>query len=150
MPYFRSEISGCRAHIPAAEHLLRAVVTFASWALSKQCFSLVASKESIAGEDRWLYLRSNQHFNLNFVLNHEGRCRRLGRFWSCCDLGELQRRVQARAYLLQLLNEHSDHEVHLYEADSRVGGHAHTVRFCKPGSNDKKSVDVDTYVGSSN
>ncbi|KAF9062260.1 hypothetical protein BDP27DRAFT_1300480, partial [Rhodocollybia butyracea] len=27
------------------------------------------------------------------------------------------------------LNEYSEHEVHLYESDSRVGGHANTIRF---------------------
>ncbi|KAJ4482224.1 FAD/NAD(P)-binding domain-containing protein [Lentinula aciculospora] len=37
-----------------------------------------------------------------------------------------------------LLNEHSDHEVHLYEADNRPGGHANTVRFPS-----KEGIDVD-------
>lgn len=41
----------------------------------------------------------------------------------------------------QLLNEYSDHEVHLYEADVRPGGHANTVSFTTPGGG---SVDVDT------
>ncbi|KAL6302846.1 FAD/NAD(P)-binding domain-containing protein [Sparassis latifolia] len=40
-----------------------------------------------------------------------------------------------------LLNEYTDHEVHLYEADSRPGGHANTVSFTIPG---KEPVDVDT------
>ncbi|KAI0927052.1 hypothetical protein AcV5_007691 [Taiwanofungus camphoratus] len=40
-----------------------------------------------------------------------------------------------------LLNEYSSHEVHLYEADSRPGGHVNTVLFVQPG---KESVDVDT------
>ncbi|KAF8074010.1 amine oxidase [Lyophyllum atratum] len=47
-----------------------------------------------------------------------------------------------------LLNEYSDHTVDLYEADSRPGGHAHTVRYtpkCADGSNlGKESIDVDT------
>ncbi|KAA1474687.1 FAD/NAD-binding domain-containing protein [Dentipellis sp. KUC8613] len=40
-----------------------------------------------------------------------------------------------------LLNEHSEHEVHLYEADSRPGGHANTVPFAMPG---KEAVEVDS------
>ncbi|KAH7915478.1 hypothetical protein BJ138DRAFT_1141850 [Hygrophoropsis aurantiaca] len=43
-----------------------------------------------------------------------------------------------------LLNEHSDHEVHLYEADSRPGGHANTVHFSPPERQCDKGVDVDT------
>jgi predicted NAD/FAD-binding protein len=43
----------------------------------------------------------------------------------------------------QLLNEYSEHEVHLYEADDRPGGHANTVRVAQPG---KEPVDVDTYA----
>lgn len=43
-----------------------------------------------------------------------------------------------------LLNEHSQHEVHLYEADSRLGGHANTVDFTPPGSKTGESVPVDT------
>ncbi|KAJ7231860.1 FAD/NAD(P)-binding domain-containing protein [Mycena haematopus] len=43
-----------------------------------------------------------------------------------------------------LLNEYSDHEVHLYEADSRPGGHANTVKFTPPGQNSKDGVYVDT------
>ncbi|KAF9472116.1 FAD/NAD(P)-binding domain-containing protein [Pholiota conissans] len=41
-----------------------------------------------------------------------------------------------------LLNEHSDHEVHLYESDSRPGGHANTVHFVPHGKTE--GVDVDT------
>ncbi|KAJ7764631.1 FAD/NAD(P)-binding domain-containing protein [Mycena maculata] len=44
----------------------------------------------------------------------------------------------------QLLNEYSEHEVHLYEADSRPGGHANTVKFTPPGKQSKDSVYVDT------
>ncbi|KAI0720581.1 FAD/NAD(P)-binding domain-containing protein [Cerioporus squamosus] len=40
-----------------------------------------------------------------------------------------------------LLNEYTGHEVHLFEADSRPGGHANTVTFDRPG---KKPTDVDT------
>ncbi|TFY55666.1 hypothetical protein EVG20_g9232 [Dentipellis fragilis] len=42
-----------------------------------------------------------------------------------------------------LLNEHSEHEVHLYEADSRPGGHANTVSFAVPG---KQAVEVDRFL----
>ncbi len=41
----------------------------------------------------------------------------------------------------QLLNEYTDHEVHLFEADSRPGGHANTVTLNRPG---KQPSDVDT------
>ncbi|KJA18002.1 hypothetical protein HYPSUDRAFT_79398 [Hypholoma sublateritium FD-334 SS-4] len=41
-----------------------------------------------------------------------------------------------------LLNEYSDHEVHLYESDSRPGGHANTVHYVPPGRTE--GVDVDT------
>ncbi|KAL1741427.1 hypothetical protein HDZ31DRAFT_45464 [Schizophyllum fasciatum] len=44
-----------------------------------------------------------------------------------------------------LLNEHSAHQVHLYEADSRPGGHAHTVRFHREGQEPEQGVDVDTF-----
>ncbi|KAG2009646.1 amine oxidase [Coprinopsis cinerea AmutBmut pab1-1] len=44
-----------------------------------------------------------------------------------------------------LLNEHSEHTVHLYEADTRPGGHANTVRFVPPGAPaDSDGIDVDT------
>ncbi|KAG5653758.1 hypothetical protein H0H81_010845 [Sphagnurus paluster] len=45
-----------------------------------------------------------------------------------------------------LLNEHSDNTVHLYEADSRPGGHAHTVHYTPKGTSTagKEGVDVDT------
>ncbi|KAJ6487216.1 FAD/NAD(P)-binding domain-containing protein [Mycena vitilis] len=43
-----------------------------------------------------------------------------------------------------LLNEYSEHEVHLYEADSRPGGHANTVKFTPPGKQPEDSVYVDT------
>lgn len=46
----------------------------------------------------------------------------------------------------QLLNEYSGHQVHLYEADSRPGGHANTVRFVPPGKDEKDGIDVDRYV----
>lgn len=45
-----------------------------------------------------------------------------------------------------LLNEYSDHEVHLYEADDRPGGHANTVRFKSKEDEEfgNDGVDVDT------
>lgn len=43
-----------------------------------------------------------------------------------------------------LLNEHSKHEVHLFESDSRPGGHANTVDYRQPGSEDGLSTRVDT------
>ncbi|KAJ7194229.1 FAD/NAD(P)-binding domain-containing protein [Mycena pura] len=43
-----------------------------------------------------------------------------------------------------LLNEHSDHEVDLYESDSRPGGHANTVYFTPPGRKPEEGVYVDT------
>jgi hypothetical protein len=42
------------------------------------------------------------------------------------------------------LNEYSDHEIHLYEADDRPGGHANTVTFRRPDIEDSPGVDVDT------
>ncbi|KAG6809437.1 hypothetical protein H0H93_015819, partial [Arthromyces matolae] len=42
-----------------------------------------------------------------------------------------------------LLSEYSDHTVDLYEADSRPGGQANTVKYSPPGKPDE-SVDVDT------
>ena len=43
------------------------------------------------------------------------------------------------------LNEHSDHEVHLFEANDYLGGHTHTVEI--PASEDTKMrlpTNVDT------
>ncbi|CAE6517916.1 unnamed protein product [Rhizoctonia solani] len=43
------------------------------------------------------------------------------------------------------LNEYSNAEVHLFEADSRPGGHANTVRFKRPGAKEgTEGIDVDT------
>ncbi|KAG2123795.1 hypothetical protein DEU56DRAFT_893401 [Suillus clintonianus] len=42
------------------------------------------------------------------------------------------------------LNEHSPHEVHLYEVEDRAGGHANTISYIPPGKSDKDAVDVDT------
>lgn len=56
------------------------------------------------------------------------------------DLKKLYRR-SLRCF--QLLNEHSKHEVHLYESDDRPGGHANTFTFSAPG---KEPVDVDGSV----
>lgn len=41
------------------------------------------------------------------------------------------------------LNEHSRHEVHLFESGDYVGGHTNTVLFRKPGEK-AKEVMVDT------
>jgi hypothetical protein len=47
----------------------------------------------------------------------------------------------------QALNEcNHEHEVHLYEADARPGGHANTVSFTRPSEGKASSVDVDTCV----
>ncbi|KAF9046220.1 amine oxidase [Panaeolus papilionaceus] len=43
-----------------------------------------------------------------------------------------------------LLNEHSDHTVHLYESDYRPGGHANTVHYIPKGKGWRAGVDVDT------
>ncbi|KLO16726.1 FAD/NAD-binding domain-containing protein [Schizopora paradoxa] len=43
-----------------------------------------------------------------------------------------------------LLNEHSDHEVHLYEADERFGGHANTVDFKTTSKGRRRTTPVDT------
>lgn len=44
-----------------------------------------------------------------------------------------------------MLNEYSEHEVHLFEADTRPGGHANTVSFTKPGAEaGAASTKVDT------
>lgn len=43
----------------------------------------------------------------------------------------------------QALNEYSPHEVHLFEADSRLGGHAHSVKFVNP-KNQTESTMIDT------
>ncbi len=44
------------------------------------------------------------------------------------------------------LNEYSDHEVHLFEAADRPGGHTNTVDFRKPGSKNGETTRVDTSV----
>ena len=47
--------------------------------------------------------------------------------------------------VVKLLNEFSEHEVHIFEADDRPGGHANTVKFEPPGTKgSKNAVDVDT------
>ena len=62
---------------------------------------------------------------------------------TCCSPPFMaENRIDERSYL-QLLNEHSKHQVHLYESDSRPGGHANTFTFSAPG---KEPVDVDGSV----
>lgn len=83
---------------------------------------------------------------------HEGCGRRLRRLRTRSDVGAQHisppNRVvlgEADALLLvQALNEFSDHEVHLYESDTRLGGHAHTVSFKEPGKKGAPAVDIDT------
>lgn len=41
------------------------------------------------------------------------------------------------------LNEHSQHQVHLFEAGSYIGGHTNTVLFRKPDDKSKETM-VDT------
>ncbi|KAF8318513.1 FAD/NAD-binding domain-containing protein [Clavulina sp. PMI_390] len=40
------------------------------------------------------------------------------------------------------LNEYSEHEVHVFEAEARPGGHAHTVDFASPATGLTTKVDV--------
>jgi predicted NAD/FAD-binding protein len=45
------------------------------------------------------------------------------------------------------LNEYSNHEIHLFEADDYLGGHTHTVQFNVPvshGSRGSTPTNVDT------
>lgn len=77
---------------------------------------------------------------------HEGRRFRIWRIWPGSYLGEFLRALwlvhRTTESSKQLLNEFSPHEVHLYEADSRPGGHTNTVTFSK--AEDDAGVDVDT------
>lgn len=65
----------------------------------------------------------------------------LGATWVCIFYNFLC----SNSPTFQLLNEYTDHEVHLFEADSRPGGHANTVTYSPPG---KEPTDVDTWVDS--
>lgn len=44
------------------------------------------------------------------------------------------------------LNEYSEHEVHVYEADERAGGHANTVKFTSPTTGESTMVDMGFIV----
>jgi predicted NAD/FAD-binding protein len=44
------------------------------------------------------------------------------------------------------LNEHSDHKVHLFEANEYLGGHTHTVQFRRPKSLETTNVDTGFIV----
>lgn len=44
------------------------------------------------------------------------------------------------------LNEHSDHEVHVFEANDYPGGHTHTVEFLPSAQGDMKLKTVPTNV----
>ena len=59
---------------------------------------------------------------------YEDRNRRLRSIWYLSTMGKLDdtRLLEAD---FQLLNEYSDHEVNIYEKDSRLGGHTNTVEF---------------------
>ena len=69
----------------------------------------------------------------------------LGATWVCSCL-YTSHYAKPDAVVLQLINEYSDHEVHLYEADVRLGGHANTQYFTPPQNADSQQVPVDTYV----
>ena len=79
----------------------------------------------------------------------------LGATWVSLKLKPRARRRAHRlpfCFGLQLLNEHGpDHEVHLFESDSRTGGHANTARFFRKGEGQspQDGVDVDTCVSNS-
>lgn len=45
-----------------------------------------------------------------------------------------------------MLNDYSEDEVHLFESDTRAGGHANTVDYAKAGASEGESTRVDTYV----
>lgn len=45
-----------------------------------------------------------------------------------------------------MLNDYSDDEVHLFESDTRPGGHANTVDYTKAGASEGEATRVDTYV----
>lgn len=44
------------------------------------------------------------------------------------------------------LNEHSEHDVHLFEAADRPGGHTNTVEWSTPANPGAGTVPVDTCV----
>ena len=44
------------------------------------------------------------------------------------------------------LNEHSDHEVHVFEANDYLGGHTHTVEFLPDARGDQGLKTVPTNV----
>jgi hypothetical protein len=89
------------------------------------------------------------HPSLPPLTHHEDRCGWIRLYWPWRDVGTcrgaLLNCVDGRDCYFQLLNEHSKHEVHLYESDHRPGGHANTFTFSAPG---KEPVDVDGSVGS--
>lgn len=74
-------------------------------------------------------------------------CAGLGATWVRLFPPQLGRRkpYQQSIRCFQLLNESSRHQVHLYEADDRPGGHANTFTISAPG---KEPVDVDGFAAS--
>ena len=61
----------------------------------------------------------------------EDRNCRLRSIWYLSIMGKLASWpcVIESKLIPQLLNEYSDHEVNIYEKDSRLGGHTNTVEF---------------------
>ena len=91
----------------------------------------------------------HKHISHIKITLHARRRRWLWRDWPRRNLGKLSSTPLTwsaqldHSHVSQLLNEYSEHEVHLYEADDRPGGHANTVHVTQPG---KEPVDVDTYA----
>lgn len=83
---------------------------------------------------------------LNSYHNHENRRRWLWRRWTGFHLGTslVAKRHGSDSCVLQALNEYSDHQVDLYDSDSRPGGHANTLPFTNPKNG--QTTMVDTYV----
>lgn len=77
----------------------------------------------------------------------------LGAVWVRVDENLVDVSSSLSVYLsitgLKALNEYSEHEVHLFEADERPGGHANTVEYTSPSTGLKTKVDTyDDYLPS--
>lgn len=66
-----------------------------------------------------------QHYTMRVAIVGSGVSGIAALWVSCIHLA----RAMDQKLTIQLLNEHSDHEVNLYEKDSRLGGHTNTVEF---------------------